>query len=171
MVADGELDETLVLPVSPLRHLLALRIDTPPIGDLIFGIGLFAFAATPTPSRILVFVVSSLAGAAVFTSFMVLCGSLTFFLGGRGEHGDMGFSAISMLAMYPVEIFGGPVRLVLFSVLPAALVSSVPADLLRHFNLAEEMALLGAAALISGLAAAVFRLGLRRYCSGSLWRT
>src|SRR5918912_1737087 len=134
LVADGALDETLVLPVRPLGHLLCRRVEPVNIGDLAFGIVLFLAAGHPTPARSLLFAGAVIAGVLVLTGFLVFCGALTLFAGGRGEQADLGFNAIVLLASYPLDFFGGPVRVALFTIVPAAFLTGVPVTLFRHFD-------------------------------------
>jgi ABC-2 type transport system permease protein len=94
--------------------------------------------------------------------------SASFFTG-RGQAGELGFQAIMLLASYPTDLFAGPAKLVLYTILPAALVSSVPAHLMRDFDVVEALVLLGGAALCGLAGWAVFRAGLRRYTSGASW--
>jgi ABC-type uncharacterized transport system permease subunit len=91
MVADGELDAVLALPVDPLLYLLVRRVDTALLGDLAFGPLIFIASGHVTPESTLVFIVSSLCAAAFFVSFLVILGSVTLFLGGRGEQAELGF--------------------------------------------------------------------------------
>ncbi|MEA2498619.1 MAG: viologen exporter family transport system permease protein, partial [Actinomycetota bacterium] len=77
LIADGQIDAALTLPVHPLAYLLARRIDTVMVGDLLFGPILFVLAGTPTIERTLVYVVGSICGAIVLTGFLVALGALT----------------------------------------------------------------------------------------------
>ena len=169
LAADGSLDETLILPVRPLGHVLARRVDPTNIGDLAFGVVLFALAAHPTPARTAVYLLGVAAGTVVFVGFLVLMGSLTFFTGGRGEHADLGFNAMLLFASYPLDFFGGPVKVIMFTLVPAAFVTGVPVGLVRSFDPAGALVLVAAAAVMALLASATFGLGLRRYASGSVW--
>ena len=72
--------------------------------------------------RVLVVV---LASAALLTGFLVLTGSLAFFVG-RSESGDLGFHTILMLGAYPVDVFVGRPRVMLSTVVPAAFVAAGP---------------------------------------------
>lgn len=166
---DGELDAALTLPVDPLAHLLARRIDTTLIGDLAFGPILFALAGGPTPERIALFIVGSLCGAIVLTGFLVAAGSLTLFVGGRGEQADLAFQAALILASYPIDFFGGVTKILLFTAVPAAFISSLPAELVDGFTFQTTATLLGSAAFFSLLGITLFRLGMRRYASGAVW--
>ena len=74
-----------------------------------------------------------------------------------------------MLASYPVDVFGGPARVFLYTVVPAAFVSTVPARLIDSFDVGLAATALAVAAAFAGGGAALFHLGLRRYTSGAGW--
>lgn len=169
LAADGSLDETLVLPVAPLSHILSSRVDAANVGDLLFGPVLFAVAGHPTPQRTVMYLLGSAAGSVVLIGFLVACGSLTLFVGGRGEQADLGFNAILIFASYPLDLFGGATKVLLFTAVPAAFVTGVPARLVRSFDLGEALLLPAVAALFALLGWSLFQLGLRRYSSGSIW--
>ncbi|MEO6318385.1 MAG: ABC-2 family transporter protein [Acidimicrobiales bacterium] len=168
MAVDGGLDAVLSLPVPPLAHLLVRRIEPVNMGDLAFGIVLFAVVGDPTPVRTLVFVLAVLASATLLTGFLVLTGALAFFIG-RSESGELGFNAMLLMGAYPVDVFAGAVKVLLFSVVPAAFVATVPARLIDDFDLALAAQLVGVASTFAVAAATTFTLGLRRYTSGSVW--
>jgi ABC-2 type transport system permease protein len=169
--ADGALDEALALPVSPLSHLLTRRIDPSNLGDLLFGPVLFVLVGHPTPDRTLAFVFGAVCGTVVLVSFLVICGSLTLFVGGRGEQADLGFNAILIFASYPLDLFGGATKVLLYTAVPAAFVTGVPTRLVRDFSPEWALAMVAVTAAVAALAAGIFSLGLRRYSSGSLWTT
>jgi ABC-2 type transport system permease protein len=168
MAVDGELDGVLALPVPPLAYLLLRRIEPVNLGDLVFGICLFVAVGHPTPLRVVVYVAVVLASAALMTGFLVLSGSLAFFAG-RSETGELGFHAVLMTSAYPIDMFAGLAKMLLYSVIPAAFVGSVPAGLVEDFDAgyAAWLAVTSAGFAFAGWA--VFTLGLRRYTSGSVW--
>ena len=100
LVADGALDEVLALPVAPLPHLLVRRVDTVNLGDVAFGLVLFAVAGAPDPAAHPVYVAGTLASAVLLTGFLVATGSLVFFTG-RRESADLGLNAVLLLAVLP----------------------------------------------------------------------
>jgi ABC-2 type transport system permease protein len=169
LVADGGLDEALVLPVTPLAFILARRIDPANAGDAVFGLVFFFLASHPSPERVLLFLGAAVAGTTVLVSFLVICGSLTFFVGGRGEQADLGLNALVLFASYPLDLFGGATKVILFTIIPAAFVSGLPVSLVRHFDPGTAMAVMAVTALMAALAGITFTLGLRRYASGSVW--
>lgn len=168
MAVEGQLDAVLSLPVPPLAYLLLRRVEPMNIGDLFFGGALFALAGHPTIGRTAVFVVVVFLAATLMVGFLVLTGSLAFFAG-RSEGGELGFHAILLLGSYPVDIFAGMAKVVLYSVVPAAFVSSVPAHLIESFDVTRAVELAGVAGAFAFAAWATFTIGLRRYTSGSVW--
>jgi ABC-2 type transport system permease protein len=168
LVEDGSLDEVLSLPVTPLPHLLVRRVDVVNLGDVAFGIVLFLVAGHPSPQRTLVFVAGVLASAVLLTGFLVLVGCLTF-VGTHGRVTDLGLEAVLLLSSYPADVFTGATKALLYSAIPAAFVSAVPARLVDDFDLGDAALLLLVAAVFAVLGSVAFSLGLRRYSSGSAW--
>jgi ABC-2 type transport system permease protein len=168
MIADGELDAALALPTRPLLYLLVRRVNPINIGDIIFGVVLFAVAGHPTPERVAVFAFTVVVAAVVLAGFLVSAGSLAFFAG-RDDAGELGFHTMLLFGAYPVDIFGGSARLMLHTVIPAAFVAAVPAKLVAHFDVGVAAGFVGAAIAFATLAIALFQLGLRRYTSGAVW--
>ncbi|MEZ5410432.1 MAG: ABC-2 family transporter protein [Acidimicrobiales bacterium] len=168
LVANGDLDSALALPVDPLGFLALRQVSPVNVGDLVFGIGLFLWLGHPTPARLALLAVATAASVAVLAGFLALLGSLAFLPGTAGA-GELGLSAVIVFSSYPTDLFGGALRLALFAVVPAALVGSLPAELVQHPSPAGLAGLAGGAAAFAGAGWLSFRLGLRRYTSGAAW--
>ena len=169
IISSNELDAVLPLPVDPLAYLLARRIDIALLKNLIFGPMLFFFFGEPTLERTAIYVFVSLCGAAVLVSFLLALGSLTFYMGGRGEQTELGFQAILILSAYPIDLFTGLTKVIMFTVVPAAFVSGVPTRLVDDFSWSQAaLLLMVTGASILGVRA-LFRAGLNRYRSGASW--
>jgi ABC-2 type transport system permease protein len=169
VIADGGLDAALTLPVDPLGYLLVRTVDTALLGDLAFGPAMFALSGQATPAHIAAYLLACVCGTLVFVSFLVILGSATLYMGGRGEQGDVGFHAVLMLASYPLDVFGGAVKLILFTALPAAFITGVPTELVTTFDWGRVALVVSVSIFATVLARAVFRGGLTRYRSGALW--
>jgi ABC-2 type transport system permease protein len=168
MVVGGELDATLTLPVPTLGYVLLRRIVPFNAGDAVFGVVLFVVACDPTPSRTIVYVAASLGATVLVTSFLVLAGSLAFWTD-RTEAGDLGFHGLLVAGAYPIDSFSGFPKAVLYTIVPAAFVSSVPAKLIDDVDPKLALALVAIVVVFAVLASITFRAGLRRYTSGSAW--
>jgi ABC-type uncharacterized transport system permease subunit len=104
----------------------------------------------------------------LLTGFLVTVGSLAFFTG-RGEPGGLGLHTILLLASYPVDIFSGTLKALLYTAVPAAFVAAVPARLIDHPTWGDAVSLLLCSAAFGCLGWLTFTFGLRRYSSGSAW--
>jgi ABC-2 type transport system permease protein len=169
LAEEGGLDAALTLPVDPLAYLLTRRIDAALLGDLAMGPVLFLAAGHPTPTRVAIYCFACACGILAIVGFLVALGALTMIVGGRGEQADLGFHAMLLLSSYPIDLFGGPTKMLLFTVLPAAFVTGLPAGLMRSFDPTTAVATFAASLVLAVLGVVMFRLGLRRYASGSMW--
>ncbi len=104
----------------------------------------------------------------IFTAFFILLGSLAFFLGNTEGLVQQMFGALISFSTYPMNIFQGAVRLLLFTLIPAGFISFIPLQLLHQFSWLLLGALTGFTVLFVSIATTVFHLGLRRYESGNL---
>ncbi|MCP3987732.1 MAG: hypothetical protein GY724_01545 [Actinomycetia bacterium] len=168
LAAEGGLDEALSLPVPTLPHLLVGKVETLFVGDLVFGLVIFAALGDPTPKRVAVFAFGVLCAVLIITGFLVLVGSLSFYVG-RNESGDLGFQSLLLFSSYPVDIFTGATKLFLYGVIPAGFVSSVPSRLVSDFDLRWALGALLVGIGFAGAGWLSFNAGLRRYTSGSVW--
>jgi ABC-2 type transport system permease protein len=72
-----------------------------------------------------------------------------------------------LIVFYPQNTYGFLVRLVLFTILPAAYIGLLPVEAVRDHSLLQALAVLAAAVGYAALAVWVFERGLRRYASGN----
>jgi ABC-2 type transport system permease protein len=168
IVASGDLDYYLALPADPLLHVLVSRMSLSGWGDLLFGVLVFLVAAPERWLQLPLFLFLGLLAGVVLVAFGVIVGSLAFWIGSAEGLTMQAVNAMLTFGLYPIEIFPGVVRLLLYTLLPAAFVGSVPAELLREFSWERLGLLVAVAGGLAILAACVFRWGLRRYESGNL---
>lgn len=166
-ISDGGLDAFLAQPKSVLLQCLASKSEASGWGDIFSGVVLFAAAGHLTPAGIPICLVAALSGAAIFLSWGVLIHSLAFWLGDTTTVSRQAWHMVILFSLYPSTIFGGWLKLLLFTALPAGFIGYLPVDLLHRFSWRTLFAVAGAAVAYVVLAALVFRLGLRRYQSGS----
>ena len=135
-------------------------------GDALFGYAAYIALVRPGPTRLGLFVLLSLSTAALFVGFSVLSGSLGFFLGNSATLTEQWRMAMITLSTYPATLFSGTVKLLLYTLVPAAFVTYLPIVALRDLSLVDA-ALAGAAGFLLLNAGGVY-LGVRRYESGNL---
>jgi ABC-2 type transport system permease protein len=171
IIASGDLDYYLALPADPLVHLLVSRTALPAWGDILFGLAMF-LVATPGRWRTLpLFILLGTLSGLIFVAFSVIVGSLAFWLGQAQNLAMQLRNALLTFGLYPIDIFPGLVRLLLYTLIPAAFVGSIPAELLSDFHWGRLTGVSAFTLGILALARWVFERGLRRYESGNLVTT
>jgi ABC-2 type transport system permease protein len=165
-VLEGRLDVALVQPKPPLLHLVGARMRASGAGDVASGLFLLAASGLVTLETLPVVVVGVLAAAVVLVSTAVVAHSAVFFLGPIEALARQFVEFLVTFSVYPDAIATGLLRGILFTALPAAFVSWLPVGVLREFSWGGLALVVGGAVAYAGVAAAVFRAGLRRYESG-----
>ena len=168
IIASGDLDYYLALPADPLVHLLVSRMSLSAWGDLFFGLVVFLLAAPAQWANLPLFLLLGLIAGLVLVAFSVLVGSLSFWVGNADNLATQAINALITFSIYPVEIFPGAIRLLLYTLIPAAFFGSIPAALLSDFSWERLAILVAFTAGITLAARLVFHWGLRRYESGNL---
>lgn len=170
IIANGELDYYLALPKPVLLHVLASRSIASSAGDFVFGLLSFAVAAATDGFSLAMlarYLLAAVAATTVVVSFLVLVQSLAFWTGSASLLTSSAVNAIITFAIYPITLFDGTAKLLLFIVIPAAFVGALPAQFVRAFDWNSlGLLLLGATAFLGASLFAFYR-GLRRYESGS----
>ena len=166
-IEEGELDTLLVQPPPVLLYAVGMRSQSSGFGDMVSGLILIALSGhvswVDTP-RVVVAIV---AAALVFAASGILFFSAAFWLGKSDTVARQMWELVITFSLYPEPLFGGVLRLVLFTVIPAAWVGYMPAHVARQASAGQLLLLVSAAAGYLALAAGTFQCGLRRYASGS----
>jgi viologen exporter family transport system permease protein len=137
------------------------------MGDFSYGFVSYAMSGQFTWDGLARFTVGMLTGAAVFASFLIIVQSLSFWLGMLPNLSGLAVNAIITFGIYPITLFDNTAKFILFTIIPAALMGAVPAQFVHSFTWQTLGELFLGALIFLALALTVFRLGLRRYESGS----
>ena len=167
IIYTGELDVYLLQPKPVLPNLLLSRMAIPGWGDIIYGMILFAATQPLSLYTVGMYVYFATLMALVFAALRVLYHSLTFFFGNAEDFASMASEFVIAFVLYPGSIFKGASAVILHSLIPAALVGFIPARIFKEFDPALLAVVTAADLALVGLAALVFRLGLRCYESGN----
>ena len=168
LIMNGSLDAYLGMPRNVLLHVCISATDPTGLGDMLFGLGAYIGFLHPNLLQFALFLLLVLHVCGIFTAFAILLGSLAFFLGNTEGFTQQMFGALISFSTYPMDIFQGAVRILLFTILPAGFISFIPLQLLTQFAWPLMGGLTGFTLLFLTIAGCVFRVGLRRYESGNL---
>ena len=167
IINNGRLDYYLSLPRPVLLHAVSSRMISSGMGDFTYGFVSYALSGQFTWDGLVRFVLAVLLAAVVFASFLIIVNSAAFWAGIVSSFTNMMVNAIITFGTYPISLFDNYAKLILFTLVPAALMGAVPAEFIARFTWQTLAELLLGALIFLGLAIAVFRLGLKRYESGS----
>jgi ABC-2 type transport system permease protein len=167
IIMKGRLDYYLSLPRPVLLHAAASRSVASGMGDLTYGFISFLASGVFSWDGLLRFILAILLSAAVFAAFILIIQSLAFWIGTTSYLSGIALNAMITFAIYPITLFETSARLILFTVIPAALMGAVPASFVRSFGWGTLAQLSVGAVIFLTLAVAIFYTGLRRYESGS----
>lgn len=167
IITRGRLDYYLSLPRPVLLHAVASRAISSGMGDFTYGFISYALSGQFSWDGLGRFVIGTLLAATVFASFLILVQSLTFWLGMMSNLTNLVVNAMITFGIYPTTLFDSTAKLILFTLIPAAFMGAVPAEFIKTFSWGTLAELFAGALVFLFLAVAVFRLGLRRYESGS----
>ncbi len=171
IINKGRLDYYLSLPRPVLLHALASRTIASGMGDFLYGLLSFAVSGTASPDGFVRFLLAACLGATVFAAFLIIVQSLTFWIGSSATLGQLAVNAMVTFAIYPITLFDSLAKLILFTLIPAALMGAVPASFAQHFTWQTLAQLLVGAGCLLAVAIGIFQAGLRRYESGSAIQT
>ena len=167
IINSGRLDYYLSLPRPVLLHAISSRMLIVGLGDLCYGYLSYSFSGAFSWDGLLRFTLAMLLAAVIFTGILVSIQSLAFWMGVISNLTGFVFNAVITFGIYPITLFDNYAKLILFTVIPAALIGAVPADFIRGFSWQSLAELLAGAVIFLLIAVSIFRLGLKRYESGS----
>lgn len=171
IITKGRLDYYLSLPRPVLLHALASRTVASGMGDLTYGFVSFGLSGAFSWDGLARFVIAIILAACVFMAFIISVQSLAFWIGSSNNLAGTLVNAMMTFAIYPITVFDGTAKLILFSLIPAALMGAVPAAFARAFSWTILGQMLLGAAIYLFIAINIFYRGLARYESGSAIQT
>ncbi len=166
-IQDGDLDPMLTLPRSVLVQAAAARTRADGLGDIASGLLLVGFAGYGAPERMPVVLLAIVLSASVLVASGVLVHSAAFWLGRIEAVARQIGEFLLTFSVYPPPLFGGALRVLLFTLIPAGFVAYLPARLVRDFDVGTLVLAVGGSVLYAVVAWWVFHAGLRQYASGS----
>lgn len=167
IINKGRLDYYLSLPRPVLLHAVASRTVASGMGDFSYGFLSFALSGQFSWDGLLRFILATCLAAAVFVAFLILVNSLAFWLGVISNTTNFVVGAMVTFGIYPITLFDNYSKLILFTIIPAAFIGALPADFIHAFTWQGLVKMFAGAVIFLSIAVTVFRLGLRRYESGS----
>jgi viologen exporter family transport system permease protein len=166
-ISEGALDSFLAQPKPALLHVISSKTVASGWGDIATAVLFLALSGHATVPDALRAALAVVASAVSILSAGVLFHALAFWLGPVQAFSRQLWEFLITFSHYPDTLFGGGMRFLLFTLIPAGVVAWVPADFVRAFSWERLATLLAASAGLALAAGLTWRAGLRRYASGS----
>jgi ABC-2 type transport system permease protein len=167
IILSGDLDSYMTQPKSILLHIAGSKSFAKGWGHLFTAIILIAMSEIRTPAHFLLFILSLISGCLVFTSFNIIAHSMAFWLGSLESLTKKYCDALFLFALYPTNIYSGFLQLMMFTLIPAGVITYLPVELIKEFTWINFFLLILSSLLFSLLALIIFHAGLKRYESGN----
>ena len=165
VIAQGKLDYYLTLPKNILLHTLISKMNWFALGDLMFGLLIALLIITPEQIPLALFLI--IFSTTLFTTFGIISGSLALFIGNSERISKNVYNAIIGLSIYPTNVYDGLAKLILFTIIPAGLVTGVPVELMRNFEIDKLIWMILITIIFVIIAILFFYAGLKKYESGN----
>jgi len=166
MILNGDLDPLMTQPKNLLLHVVGSKVLSKGWGHLMAGFILIPLGGIASVYTLPLILLSMVSGGLVFTAVHVMVHSLAFWMGPMEGLAKKYCDALFLFALYPTNIYSGLLQLVMFTLIPAGVITYLPVELVRHFSWALFLALAGSTIAFVAAACWVFYAGLKRYASG-----
>jgi ABC-2 type transport system permease protein len=158
-VVDGQLDRLLIYPLNSLGFVLLSRPELHSVGNFTTGLVTVIVAwslGSPPAAAMLLVPLWVIAGAIVYTSILVVVGSLTLRVAGPFATHLFAVHQLFNTARYPANIYPRWLTTLILFIMPFGAVIYLPADFLRgHGSLLLALVAPVAAAALTALAASL----------------
>lgn len=166
-ITRGGLDPYMTQPKNLLLHILGSRSMPKGWGHLLTAILLMLFGALTQPYMIAMVILGMVCGCMVFVSMSIIAHSLAFWLGPIETLSNKYCDSLFLFALYPSNIYSDVLRFMMFTVLPAGLITYLPVELVKEFSWINFIAVVFGAIFLWNFSFWIFYKGLKRYESGN----
>jgi ABC-2 type transport system permease protein len=168
IIVSGELDSYLGRPRSPLLPLLMRECRVSAGGDVLSAFVLWMVLGKHGMADLPLLLLISLAAGVIYVAVMIAVQPLAFWINGISAAADNLFEVFLTLSIYPQNVYGNGLKILLFTAIPAAYIGFLPVEIMRQFSWPMLLAILVAAVFYAWLAGAIFNRGLGSYTSGNI---
>ena len=168
MVINGQFDRYMLRPMNVFFQVIAEKLQPDALGEILIGtilviVSIYKGVATITPLNILLFAVSIVAGALIYTSIKLFFASFALWIKQSGPLVQVAYE-MAEFAKYPTEIYHKGIQFVITWVIPFAFVAYLPASFFLGKTGAGVIAIECVIALLFwGIAYGTFNYGLKFY--------
>lgn len=132
MVIEGDFDRYMLRPMNVFFQVICEKLQPDALGELLVGFTLLILSISKgvvvfSISKVLLFFVSVIAGAIIYTSIKLFFATIAFWVKQSGPFLQVAYN-LADFAKYPTEIYSKAVRFLITWVIPFAFVAYLPAS-------------------------------------------
>lgn len=132
LVIDGDFDRYMLRPMNIFFQVICEKLQPDALGELLVGMILVVMSLSKgivamDAVHVLLFFVSVIAGAVIYTSIKLFFSAIAFWVKQSGPFLQVAYD-LSNFAKYPTEIYGRAVQFIITWVIPFAFVAYLPAS-------------------------------------------
>ena len=170
LIFSGKLDSYIVQPRNTLLNLASSDTREDGFGDLFFGILILLILRVSLINFILALFLM-LMGAITITSLNIITHSLSFKYNNMEDFANQFNGGVLAFMTYPINIFGGDVRWLFYTIIPVGFIVAIPISLITTFSVLSLLMVIAFTTVIAGLATFMFYRGIKKYSSSNLMVT
>jgi ABC-2 type transport system permease protein len=167
IILNGDLDPFMTQPKNLLLHIAGSKSYAKGWGHLMTGLILLFSRGVLSPAYIPLSLLCMLSGCLVFTSINIIAQSLAFWMGSIENVSKKYCDALFLFTLYPTNIYSGALQIVMFTIMPAGVITFLPVELVRNFSWMRLLLFVLISMSFCLLALLTFYSGLKRYESGN----
>ena len=170
LVITGDFDRYMLRPMNVFFQVIAEKLQPDALGELLVGSILVVYAGMQgvviwSMEKIILFLVSILAGSLIYTSIKLFFASFSFWIKRSGPFLQFAYE-LADFAKYPTDIYHKGIRFAITWVIPFAFVAYLPASFFLDAGGTGSIVILAECTIAAAfwcIAYGVFRRGIRRY--------
>lgn len=165
---EGTLDTFLIQPKNVILNVATSSASFSAFGDLMYGVVMGVIAVQGDIFRFLILMIISIVASIFYVCTETIVRLLAVWIGNTDniEHVYI-ITMLIKFSTYPEAIYGGFVKFLIYTVVPAAYIAFVPIRFITTFNIMELILLLTAAIIYIGLTVLICKKALLKYESGN----
>lgn len=167
LIISGDLDSYMTQPKNLILSISGSKSLAKGWGHLVSACFLLIFFSQLSWTYIPLIITCLICSCSVFASMAIIVHSLPFWLGSIEGVSKKYFEGLFIFALYPTNIYSGILQLVMFTLIPAGVITYLPVEILRDYSWDKLIIFLGCSLFFVGLAYWTFYTGLKRYESGN----
>ena len=168
MIYDGKLDVFLTQPKNILLNICCSSTEISAIGDILYAYIVLIIIGAPCHWYLLMIPVIILSGLVFVSVYVIFC-TLCFYIKRGDAVAKAVEGAMNKAGNYPPAIYNTVVNTILYTIIPVFFFTFVPANyFLIDFNIWWVLISIAATSALVLLSFIFFKIGLKKYNSGSL---